>query len=245
MTSKRKKLAGLVLSVLMLLGLSGFVWLKSASYRPSPAAEAVLSQPKAGYTLVDEARFIQFVPKTANGYQFVFYNGALVPAESYTPLAEALVEQGYRVYLLKTPLNLPVLAGQEALKVIADQDLDQVILAGHSLGGVIASQNAQELGTSLAGLVLLASYPAESTDLSSLSVPVLSITASKDQVINWDKYNQAKKLLPTSSHYVTIEGGNHAGFGDYGAQKGDGTSSISHSQQRQEIVAAIEEVYGQ
>ncbi|MET3644018.1 hypothetical protein ABID27_000640 [Streptococcus gallinaceus] len=43
------------------------------------------------------------------------------------------------------------------------------------------------------GLILLASYPSEKTDLSKKKLAVLSITASRDAVLNWDNYQSSKK----------------------------------------------------
>ena len=36
-----------------------------------------------------------------------------------------------------------------------------------------------------------------------------------------------------------IEGGNHAGFGSYGAQRGDGTATISAQEQQDQAAQAI------
>lgn len=44
---------------------------------------------------------------------------------------------------------------------------------------------------------------------------------------------------PDQYQEVVIDGGNHAQFGNYGIQKGDGTSGISALQQQEEAAAAI------
>ena len=41
--------------------------------------------------------------------------------------------------------------------------------------------------------------------------------------------------MPDNTTFAEIKGGNHAGFGSYGAQKGDGKATISNSQQQQEL----------
>lgn len=51
------------------------------------------------------------------------------------------------------------------------------------------------------------------------AVPVLSITATKDKVLNQEAYQEAKQYLPERTEYVSINGGNHGGFGSYGEQK--------------------------
>ena len=50
----------------------------------------------------------------------------------------------------------------------------------------------------------------------------------------------AKVLLPDTAERIVVEGGNHAYFGNYGEQEGDGTATISREQQQEEAVNAIE-----
>ena len=38
--------------------------------------------------------------------------------------------------------------------------------------------------------------------------------------------------VPSNPLYFEIEGGNHAGYGNYGVQKGDGTTTISGDEQK-------------
>ena len=169
-----------------------------------------------------------------------FYQGALVEETAYANLAKNLAQEGFDVYLLKTPLNLPVLSSNKALKVIAKNNLSKVYLAGHSLGGVVACLNtADSESQAISGLILLASYPSEKTDLSDSDLKVLSITASNDKVLQWDNYEKAKKRLPDDTEYLTIVGGNHSGFGDYSKQTKDGKATISQTEQENQIISAI------
>ena len=46
-----------------------------------------------------------------------------------------------------------------------------------------------------------------------------------------EKYEEYKKHLPSDYCEFVIEGGNHAGFGSYGEQAGDGKASISREEQ--------------
>ena len=127
--------------------------------------------------------------------------------------------------------------------LVKEEKLDKVYVAGHSLGGVVASLDAVTLQKEnhLAGIILLASYPDKSVDLSSSNIPVLSIVASQDKVLNWDKYEASKSRLPKSSEELMIEGGNHSGFGMYGEQKGDGKASISNDEQQQKVIEKMTE----
>ena len=122
--------------------------------------------------------------------------------------------------------------------LVKEEKLDKVYVAGHSLGGVVASLDAVKLQTKnhLAGVILLASYPDKSVDFSSSHIPVLSIVASHDKILNLEKYEASKIRLPKSSEELMIEGGNHSGFGMYGEQKGDGKASISNKEQQQKVI---------
>lgn len=170
----------------------------------------------------------------------IFYQGALVEETTYANLAKNLAQEGFDIYLLKTPLNLPVLSSNKALKVIAKNNLSNVYLAGHSLGGVVACLNAAgSESQAISGLILLASYPSEKTDLSDSDLKVLSITTSNDKVLHWDNYEKAKKRLPDDTEYLSIVGGNHSGFGDYGKQTKDGKATISQTEQENQVISAI------
>ena len=53
-----------------------------------------------------------------------------------------------------------------------------------------------------------------------------------------DKYEASKPLAPAMQEIV-IEGGNHAQFGNYGAQNGDGVAEIAPEAQWKEATEAI------
>ena len=127
--------------------------------------------------------------------------------------------------------------------LVKEEKLNKVYVAGHSLGGVVASLDAVTLQKEnhLEGVILLASYPDKSVDFSSSSIPVLSIVASNDKILNWEKYEASKSRLPKSSEELMIEGGNHSGFGMYGEQKGDGKASISNDEQQQKVIEKMTE----
>lgn len=90
----------------------------------------------------------------------------------------------------------------------------------------------------LDGLVLWASYPAESDDLRQSGLKVSSIYGSLDGLATGEKIDASRALLPTDTTWVEILGGNHAQFGSYGAQAGDNPATISPEEQRQQIVKA-------
>ncbi|HRM20415.1 MAG TPA: alpha/beta hydrolase, partial [Trichococcus flocculiformis] len=67
-------------------------------------------------------------------------------------------------------------------------------LAGHSLGGVMASSFAADQTDRVDGLILLASYP--SNDLTDAPFSALSIYGSEDEVLSRESYDEAQEKLP-------------------------------------------------
>ena len=109
-------------------------------------------------------------------------------------------------------------------------------IGGHSLGGVIASIYAAEHPDSLDGVILLAAYaykPLED-DLSAVL-----IYGTEDGVLNRQEYQENYRYVPSHAIEHVIEGGNHAQFGSYGVQKGDGEALIAPEQQVEETVRVI------
>ena len=102
-------------------------------------------------------------------------------------------------------------------------------ISGHSLGGVMAAKYASE-NSNIEGLILYASYP-QGDELKDSDIAVTSIYGSVDGVANLEKVKGAKDLLPTSTTFVEIIGGNHAQFGSYGEQSGDNPAEISADEQ--------------
>ena len=174
---------------------------------------------------------------------FLFYTGALVEPQAYAKLADGLAKEGIEVYIISSQLNLPVLDNGTMATIVKEDHLDKVFVGGHSLGGVVSTIEAKKLNEidKLAGLILLASYPDQSTDISETQIPVLSITASNDKILKQEKYEDAKSRLPESTLYTTFEGGNHSGFGLYGQQNGDGTATMSAEEQQKQLVQLIKQ----
>ena len=69
--------------------------------------------------------------------------------------------------------------------------------------------------------------------------PALSISASEDGLSTPEKIDSAAHLLPADTIFVEIEGGNHASFGAYGPQAGDGKATIPDDDIRAQITEAL------
>ncbi len=175
-----------------------------------------------------------FVPENPQA-GIIFYPGGKVEYTAYAPLMQKLAEEDILCIVPKMPLNLAVLDVDAAEDIMKQYpEIDKWYIGGHSLGGSMAASYAAENPENFEGLLLLAAYSTE--DLSDTSMDVYSVYGSEDLVLNMEKYEEYRSNLPEDVYELIIEGGNHAGFGSYGAQEGDGEAAITASAQ---IEAAV------
>ena len=135
------------------------------------------------------------------------------------------------------PLNMAFMDLNAAAAVQADYAYDRWYVGGHSLGGAMAAVYAAEHGEELSGLILLAAYATKPLDK---HLAVLELHGSEDGVLNRDKLEQGRQYLPSSALAEELFGGNHAQFGDYGPQRGDGAATVSREEQTRWAVDRIE-----
>lgn len=191
------------------------------------------------------------VGKTDGGYRLepasgqvlqpnvIFYPGAFVEPESYAPMARALAESGYRVYIASMPFNLAIFGQNKADSFIAEHPSESYVIGGHSLGGVFAARYAANHASRLTGVYFLASYADDKGSVAGSELSALQITGTNDGILNQSEWTKAKVNLPADTSYVSIEGGNHGQFGTYGPQKGDKEASITAAEQLQAVTDAL------
>ena len=160
----------------------------------------------------------------------IFYPGGKVEETAYAPLLHRLAEQGMDVCLVRMPFRLAVFGVNKADQVMAQHDYEHWYIGGHSLGGAMAASYASTHNSQLSGVFMLAAYP---TKPLAENMKALMIYGSEDGVLNMSKLEAAIRNLPDSGEVYVIEGGNHAQFGNYGAQAGDGHAVISSEEQQQ------------
>jgi pimeloyl-ACP methyl ester carboxylesterase len=226
-----------VLLIVFLLAVAGFVIWAETPLGPMPEALQAL---KTDDTVrVESDSFITFWPQNQEPVSgVVLYPGGRVDPRSYAPAARAIAEYGYLAVITPMPLNLAVLNSSAAEDVItAYPEIKTWIVGGHSLGGTMAAGYAEANADIVDGLLLWASYPADDA-LSARSAPsVLSIYATNDGLSTLEDIEASRANLPQHTRWVEITGGNHAQFGWYGEQPGDGQATISRLEQQEQIVA--------
>lgn len=166
----------------------------------------------------------------------IFYPGGKVEETAYAPLLRQLAREGMDVCLVRMPLHLAIFGEDRAAGVLRERDYPHWYIGGHSLGGVCAASFAAAHSETLDGVVLLASYSTKTLDD---SLDVRLICGSADGVLNRDQYEKNRRHAPAGAVETVIEGGNHAQFGSYGTQRGDGTATISAEEQVRRTVRAI------
>lgn len=147
--------------------------------------------------------------------------GGLGP-EHYLWLARALAQGGYVVAVPEEPSDLAILDRQRAAVahdlLRSDRGLlkglvtDRVAVMGHSLGGVVAANQA--IDGPFSALVLLASYPAASDPVERIRIPSLAVAGLADcQALPAD-VEAGWKRLPSPSVLVELGGVSHLQFTD-------------------------------
>ena len=226
----------LSLPVILIVGF--MVW---AYTPPAPMPEALAVMQSDARVKVEASSTVTFTP--ADGQPttgLIFYPGGRVDPRAYAPAAHAIAEMGYFVAIVPMPLNLAFFAPDSALGVIEQNpSIQHWVIGGHSLGGAMAARFASTHPNAVGGLALWAAYPDSGDDLSESDLQVVSIYGTRDGLVTADKIGDSRRLLPRSTRWVAIEGGNHAQFGWYGSQSGDNDATIDRLEQQAQTIRAV------
>ncbi len=219
----------IILIIILIIMLGFGIYVSDYSHSDSTALSYINGSENVSVTHASNGLFID---GKGNDTALIFYPGAKVEYSAYLPLMNQIAAQGVDVYLVQMPFNLAFFGQNSADDIIKNSNYSHYIMSGHSLGGVAASGYASKHDVD--GLVLLAAYPSEEIDK-----PTLSIYGSEDKVLNLKSYNDAKPLIKANFTEHIINGGNHAQFGNYGLQKGDGNAGINSTLQQNETTSEI------
>ncbi len=226
--SKKRALTflGMILLGLTLLGIGFWVYVEDY-YKAEDIALTVLAT--GDYEMVDNLTILH----GDSGKGIIFYPGAKVEAIAYLPLLQQLQQVGFTCVLVEMPFHMAIFNVNGADKVFdLGLDVAEWYMAGHSMGGGMASSYASDHPENIEGLILLGAYVYGSYP------PAKSITI-------YGSYNSnlEEKIGYTENIHV-IDGGNHAKFGNCGIQKGDPEGDISHAEQQAIAVNLILDFVG-
>lgn len=229
-----RRIIFLAIFFLLLLSAGGFFFYTARYYHADAAALGALSS--NGTVQVTQTDYGWFFDGPSEEDILVFYPGGKVEETAYAPLLHELAEEGMDACLVRMPFRLAFLGLNRAAGILESMDHPHRYIGGHSLGGVAAASYAAKKAGELDGLILLASYPAQKLDG---GLQVLTVRGTQDDIVDPERYMSTKKLLPETAEECLIRGGNHAQFGSYGAQKGDGEAAVSAEMQRAETIRSI------
>jgi len=229
-----------VLAAVILITAAAFGVYVGDYYRAEPSVSDILTS-DSGPVQVCETQYGWFLDGPSTENAMVFYPGAKVDEKAYIPLLYRFAESGMDVCLVKMPFHLAIFGMNEASGVMAQYDYANWYIGGHSLGGAMGANYACGHADELRGVVLLAAYATKELDDDLVEVVLYG---SEDEVLTDGKIEEGRAYAPgLPGHYLehVIEGGNHAQFGNYGEQKGDGKALISAEEQQAETVRVVME----
>jgi pimeloyl-ACP methyl ester carboxylesterase len=200
-------------------------------------------------TVVESEKALSFTPTTNAGLAtLLFFPGGGVDPKAYAPTARGLAAKGWTVDLVKLPggfssaesrREAAISLGKAVME--ARSGVSRWVVGGHSMGAAIAARFVFEEPKRFKGMILVATTHPRDFDISTFQGEAVKVYGTEDRVAPQAKSDANKQLLPAKTKWVRIEGGNHAQFGSYGVQPGDGPAKISEEKQRRQTIEAIAE----
>lgn len=233
MKQKTKKRLTIVLAAFVLVTvvlMTGFYVYTQDFYVASDEVDLILSETELRVETMDKVTTVFPEVDSDTNKGIIFYPGGKVEAIAYMPMLIQLAEKGFTVSLVEMPFNLAVFgidAAEEVLETV--EGIEEWYLAGHSLGGAMASSYIEENTDKFNGLILMGAYP-----INDANIETLTVYGTHDIMLNLEKVQASDRI------YEIIDG-NHAYFGNYGEQEGDGVARISREEQQRQAVEVITE----
>ncbi|MFI3253242.1 MAG: alpha/beta fold hydrolase [Eubacteriales bacterium] len=222
---KKKKIIQRTLLVVTCLSLAfvlAFVVYVNDYYKAEEIALAVLANGE-----IEVADNLLILPGESE-LGIIFYPGAKVKEVAYLPLLSKLQAEGFTCVLVGMPFHLAFFNVNGAEDVFdLDLPVEKWYVAGHSLGGGMASSYASSNPDKVAGLILLGAY-------------VYGDYPPSKALTIYGSYNDnLEENIDYTENIVVIQGGNHAQFGNYGKQEGDPDGDITAEEQQNIAVSVI------
>jgi pimeloyl-ACP methyl ester carboxylesterase len=215
----------------------GYSW---ASYARPPLEEALAALESDDQVQVEQQPWLIFKPQgTSPKTGLIFYPGGRIDPRGYAPLLREIAARGYLVVVPSMPLNMAAFDINAADEIIsAYPQISRWAIGGHSVGGTMAAQYTSRHLDLISGLVIWASFPADSADLSGADLPVSTIYGTLDPRADPANVLERAQLLPPGTVYIAIEGGDHHQFGSYLIDPREDLAVISRADQQGQIIQA-------
>lgn len=183
----------------------------------------------------DDDGDLYFKGETDRG--FIIYPGNRVDIRAYAGLAQDLNFEGDEVVIARAPYRLTFLDDNLADRIIAkNKEIKEWYIVGIDQGGYAASRYIAVNPQKVEGVVFLGSYPR--ANLEEIDIRSLAIVGDRDELVNRMKI-ESNDYYPQDSSVVSLAGGNHSYFGDYGLLNGDDPALISPGEQQRQTAKEI------
>lgn len=224
MNKKLKKI--LIATILLVTLLFGGFYVYTLDYYHADSIVNEIIEENDLITIEDD--FILLRSEEATDTAIIFYPGAKVEYTAYVPILDKLRQNGITCMLVKMPFNMAIFDSNAADDIMKQfPDISNWYIAGHSMGGGMASSYVSDNIDKVEGLILLGAY-------------IYKDVSDEDALTIYGTFNSnLEDSIDYTNNIVIIDGGNHAQFGNYGAQKGDPDATISAEEQQTIAVNAI------
>ncbi len=222
--TKPKRVLLIITAVLLLAIFALLIWM-AIPYQTEDVAINLLEKSN----ISANNNIIALEPEIPPDTAIIFYPGAKVDNDAYLPLLNSISEAGdVRCFSVDMPLNFAIFNVDAADSIIDENpDIENWYIAGHSLGGAMASEYAYENSDIVDGLIVLGAY-------------VYGDYPTEQSLTVYGTLNsEIEMFIDYTENIVIIEGGNHAQFGNYGKQPGDRNATITAEQQQLQTTDAI------
>ncbi|PKO13970.1 MAG: alpha/beta hydrolase [Chloroflexi bacterium HGW-Chloroflexi-10] len=226
--------------IAMMITVVVFLAIKYLTYERQPLPQALAAVESDQNVTVSRYPWLSFTPKLASSTGFIFYPGGRISFLGYSDLMRSISEQGFTVIVPKIPLNMAVFNANIADKIIAAHpEIKTWVIGGHSVGGTAAAMYTSAHPENIDGLAIWSSFPAESSDLSKLNIPVVLLFGGNETGVTDESVGARKHLLPADTLYVKIEGGDHHQFGSYELTTEENMATTSREVQHEQILSTM------
>ena len=220
----------------------GWLWYSTAKNLASPTAEALAALVTDDSVTVEDGDWLIMRPGASTPTAgLILYPGANCDIRGYAPLVRKIAAAGYLAIVVSMPFDFSIFAPDRADDVIAAfPEIQDWVIAGHSMGGAMAGRYAYHHADELAGLILWDSYPPSANSLADSSLPVLHIHRATQNGQPPQKFEDMRQVFPENSIWVPVPGGVHMYFGSFdgGGYVEQWAPQITRAEQHATVIAA-------
>ncbi len=216
----------LVIAIILALAISILLIWMATEYKADDIALNILHENE---NVTVAGNVITITSESATDTAIIFYPGARVESIAYLPLLNGIADEcDVTCYLVEMPINHAIFDSDAAEKIInVDNEINNWYMAGHSLGGAMASDYASNNIDLIEGVIVM-------------GASVYGNYPKNQSLTIYGTFNsEIADYIDYTENIVVIEGGNHAQFGNYGKQSGDPDATITAQQQQQQTIEAI------